>query len=132
MCTIVLRYLSAFHIVVRFSNPASGRVRLAALAREECDPKRCTARKLVRFGLVEGFVRPSRLPRGCVVLHPVGDHVLSQRDRATVEERGLAVIDSSWKRGAVPRVPRHPARALPFLVAANPVNYGKPFLLSSV
>ena len=99
---------------------------------EECDPKRCTARKLVRFGLVEGAPRAGLLPRGCVVLHPSGEHVLSPEDLRDAEARGIAVIDSSWKRGDVPRIPRHPARALPYLLAANPVNYGKPFLLSSV
>jgi len=108
------------------------RIRLSALMLEECDPKRCTARKLVRFGLAEGAPRAGLLPRGCVVLHPNGEHVLSPEDRRNAEERGIAVIDSSWKRGDVPRIPRHPARALPYLLAANPVNYGKPFLLSSV
>src|SRR2546426_12702396 len=99
---------------------------------EECDPKRCTAGKLVRCGLAEAPPRAGVLPRGCVVLHPNGEHVLSPEDRRDAEERGIAVIDSSWKRGDVPRIPRHPARALPYLLAANPVNYGKPFLLSSV
>jgi len=114
------------------SKSPPGRVRLAALALEECDPKRCTARKLMRFGLVERASGASRLPRGCVVLHPEGDRVLSTEDRSQAEGRGLAVVDSSWRRGPVPRVPRHPARSLPYLLAANPVNYGKPLQLSCV
>ena len=118
--------------MVQSSNHPATRVRLAALALEQCDPKRCTARKLIRFGLVEAASRAGRLPPGSVVLHPEGAHVLSMEDRDAVERRGLAVVDSSWKRGPVPTIPRHPARALPFLLAANPVNYGKPFLLSSV
>ena len=118
--------------MVRLSKSPPGRVRLAALALEECDPKRCTARKLMRFGLVERASGASRLPRGCVVLHPEGDRVLSTEDRSQAEGRGLAVVDSSWRRGPVPRVPRHPARSLPYLLAANPVNYGRPWLLSSV
>ena len=107
-------------------------MRLTALTLEECDPKRCTARKLIRFGLADGVPSVARLPRGAIVLHPEGDHVLSREDREVAVGRGLAVIDSSWKRGPVPRIPRHPSRALPYLLAANPVNYGKPFLLSSV
>ena len=108
------------------------RIRLAALTLEECDPKRCTAQKLHRFGLAEAVPRAAQLPRGCVVLHPEGEHVLSREDIAIAKAHGLAVVDSSWKRGPVPPIPRHPSRALPFLLAANPVNYGKPFLLSSV
>ena len=41
------------------------------------------------------------------------------------------MLDLSWKRGRFPRVPQAVPRALPYLLAANPVNYGKPFLLSS-
>ncbi len=107
-------------------------MRLYALALEECDPKRCTTRKLARFDLVELIPGRGRLPPRCVVLHPEGDRVLSREDGPEADASGLAVVDSSWKRGPVPGVPRHPSRALPFLVAANPVNYGKPFLLSSV
>ncbi len=118
--------------MVQLSKYAENRVRLSALTLEECDPKRCTAQKLIRFGLATAVSRADRLPRGAIVLHPEGDHVLSREDRAAAEARGLAVVDSSWKRGPVPQVPRHPTRALPFLLAGNPVNYGKPFLLSSV
>ncbi len=119
-------------MVVHLSkSPATG-VRLFALAFEECDPKRCTARKLARFSLADLLPRGARLPRAAVLLHPEGDHVLSPEDRRGAEAAGLGVVDSSWKRGPVPRVRGATARALPYLVAANPVNYGKPFLLSSV
>ena len=118
--------------MVQFSKSVAPPVRLLALSFEQCDPKRCTTKKLARFSLLEIVPRRGRLPAGSVVLHPEGEHVLSVQDREAVAARGLAIVDSSWKRGAVPRVPRHPSRALPFLVAANAINYGKPFLLSGV
>jgi len=107
-------------------------IRLLAYHAGQCDPKRCTSLRLHRMGLM-GFVpRPSALPRGVLLLTPNAERALSSADLPRAERRGLAVIDVSWKRGTFPSVPHAAARALPYLLAANPVNYGKPFVLSSV
>ncbi len=97
---------------------------------EECDPRRCTARKLERFGLA---VRLSSRhpPRGSIVLHPAGRFVLSAEDRVAASSRGLVALDRSWRRGNFPRA-ESGSRFLPYLVAANPVNYGTPRVLSTV
>lgn len=98
---------------------------------EQCDPKRCTGRKLVRAGLMRSL-RPSATSRG-IVLTPMADTAVSFADAETARERGVAVVDCSWAR--VDDVPfatlrGGPPRLLPFLVAANPVNYGKPLRLT--
>ena len=107
-------------------------IRLLGYHAGQCDPKKCTSLKLERFRLMTLVPRPSALPRGVVLLTPKAERALSPADAPRAEKRGLAVVDVSWKRGAFPAVPQTTPRALPFLLAANPVNYGKPFLLSSV
>ncbi len=107
-------------------------IRLVAYHAGQCDPKKCTSRRLERLGLMTFVPRPLALPRGAVFLTPEAERALSPADRPRAERRGLAIVDVSWKRGRFPPVPQASARALPYLLAANPVNYGKPFVLSSV
>ena len=106
-------------------------IRLLAYHAGQCDPKKCTALRLRRFGLMTFVPRPSSIPRGVVLLTPKADRALSPADAPRAERRGLAIIDVSWKRETFPAVPQASGRALPYLLAANPVNYGKPFVLSS-
>src|SRR2546428_3590114 len=108
------------------------RIRVVPSHAGECDRKKCTARRLGRLGLMTCVPRPSALPNGAVRLTPEADRALSPADGPRAERRGLAIVDVSWKRGKFPMVPQAVARALPYLLAANPVNYGKPFVLSSV
>jgi pre-rRNA-processing protein TSR3 len=106
-------------------------VQLAMWDFDHCDPKRCSGKKLVRMGLVKS-IRVGHKFRG-VVLSPTGERTISPSDRDLIATSGLAVVDCSWAR--VSEVPFHKIssnrdRLLPFLVAANPVNYGKPFKLN--
>lgn len=114
---------------------AVDRIRLYAYHGGQCDPKKCTARKLERLGLITFVPRPASLPAGTVLLTPATERALSPADAPRARRHGLSVLDLSWKqtekRGGFPAVPKATARALPYLVAANPVNYGKPFVLSS-
>ncbi|MCI4371380.1 MAG: DUF367 family protein [Thermoplasmata archaeon] len=108
------------------------KIRLIAFHARQCDPKRCTSLRLERLGLMTFVPRPSALPRGSILLSPNAERALSPEDTSRAIRRGLSLLDVSWKRGVFPKVPQAASRALPYLLAANPVNYGKPFVLSSV
>ena len=97
----------------------------------QCDPKRCSGRKLCRLHVIEEF-RVGHKFRG-IILTPTGNRVISPADRDIVRQGGLAVVDCSWAElDKVPfaKLPKGNERLLPFLVAANTVNYGKPYKLN--
>ncbi len=107
-------------------------IRLYVLHLNQDDPKKCTAKKLARFGYAKLTTRKSAIPAGSVILSPFTDRVLSPKDRRTAERRGITAVDCSWHNAReVFWSLRGNFRRLPFLVPVNPVNYGRPGKLSS-
>jgi pre-rRNA-processing protein TSR3 len=103
---------------------------LVAYRDNSCDPRKCTVKKLERAGFIRIVKKISQIPRNTLLLDPTAEQALSPADRSV---KSITVMDCSWEvlnTGAVSswRI----RRALPFLVAANPVNFGKPCRLSSV
>lgn len=95
----------------------------------QCDPKRCTGARLVQRGHLTRM-KLSQPFRG-LVLSAGGETAVSPADAGLLETIGLSVIDCSWARLAeIPRMKAGRHRLLPFLVAANTVNYGRPSKLS--
>jgi len=105
-------------------------VELAIRYEGDDDPKKCTARRLAKFDLATLHRSDRSTPYG-IILNPHAERALSPADRDRADQ--LVALDCSWETAeaamfTLDGVPR----ALPFLVAANPVNYGKPFRLTTV
>ena len=103
---------------------------LLAYRDNSCDPKKCTMKKLERFGMMKIVTRIPQIPKTTLLLDPTAD-VLSPADKKWVPS--ITARDCSWEvLDTTNLTPWKGRRALPFLVAANPVNFGKPFTLTSV
>ena len=97
----------------------------------QCDPKRCTGARLAKWGLLQRM--PLKQPFRGLVLSPEGKMSVSPADAEILEQKGLSVIDCSWARlSEIPfrQMQSGYHRLLPFLVAANTVNYGRPSKLT--
>ena len=101
------------------------------------DPKKCTARKLARLGHATLITRLRLIPYSPILLDPYATKVLSKEDLAVAHQHGLLAIDCSWEHAEeafqlVTRQRKVVSRALPYLIAINPVKYGKAFELSTL
>ena len=70
-----------------------------------------------------------------VVVSPKAKKIISAEDKDLLEQYGAAVVEASWNRiEEVPfgRIGGKCERLLPYLVAANPTNYGRPWRLNCV
>ena len=101
------------------------------------DPKKCTARKMDSLGLVKTHDSLDSVPRRGFLLDPNSDMILGGRDKEMVNLGcSLVVLDCSWKKinsslSLLGGNTMLEGRALPLLLAANPVSWGKVGRLSS-
>ncbi|RNF15735.1 pre-rRNA-processing protein TSR3 [Trypanosoma cruzi] len=111
------------------TNPCS--VPLAMWDFEQCDPDACSGRRLYRQNALR--LLKLREPFHGVVLTPTATEFMSPADVDIIAQFGAAVVDCSWKQlHAVPwrQMKMGAPRLLPLLIAANPVNYGRPSKLN--
>jgi pre-rRNA-processing protein TSR3 len=86
------------------------------------DPKKCTAVKLVRFGLAKKITKTSS---ATLILHPFSKKTLLNSDKTRIHS--ITGIDCSWNfaNDVFEKKFQGISRKLPPLLAGNPVNYSK-------
>lgn len=92
-----------------------------------CDPKKCSALKLSRHNLIALLHSPRQIRGRPIVLNPFASQAFSPADLVQSQKAGILVLDCSWNDAEElfqKRIRGEP-RGLPYLVAANPVNYGQ-------
>ncbi|KAL5982067.1 hypothetical protein ACLOJK_016136 [Asimina triloba] len=94
--------LGNFCDVEKEDEPKAPAIQLAMWDFGQCDVKRCTGRKLSRFGLLKEL-RVSNGFGGIVLryiklVEILSDQCVSKEDHPLIKRRGLAVVDCSWAR----------------------------------
>ncbi len=104
---------------------------------EQDDPKKCTSRRMERFGHCRMHTDIRRSPKRGILLDPLAGRLIGPDDRAGIERGGALVgLDCSWKQidesiEYLNKRTRLNGRTLPVVLAANPVSWGKPGRLSN-
>ena len=93
------------------------------------DPKKCTAAKLVRFGLAKKI---STIRSRTILLHPFSSNTLLNKEKS--KANSITGIDCSWNKAEKMFQKKYSGipRKLPPLLAGNPVNYSKINKLTTV
>ena len=107
-------------------------IKLSMLYFDQCDPKKCTGKKMERLGLLKEIKFSKNY--GGILLTPTGKKICSIEDHDIIAKKGICVIDCSWAKFEELHLDLHKieTRSLPFMVAVNPVNFGKAYKLSCV
>ena len=97
----------------------------------QCDPKKCSGKRIIKFEIVNEVNKKGI--KNSILLSPFSNKSISQSDRNYYLNNNITVVDGSWNQ--IDEIKHHfdngLPRALPFLVAANPTNFGKPTKLNS-
>ncbi len=104
-------------------------MKLQVLMFYQDDPKKCTAAKMVKFGLAQSI---KKIGNKGMVLDPFSEKTLIPQDKSLINS--IVGIDCSWNLAdrAFSKKFNGIKRKLPPLLAGNPVNYSKLNKLTTV
>ncbi len=97
-------------------------MQIQVLMLNQDDPSKCTAAKLVRFGLAS---RVRKSTKTDLILDPFSESFILKQDRELA--KSIIAIDCSWEYAQKTFMKKFQgiSRMLPPLLAGNPVNYSK-------
>ena len=110
-------------------------VKLLVYHANDDDPKKCSAKKMNRMGFANLVTSPKKIYNKMILLNPYSKKSLSPKDIELSKKNGLLAVDCSWKHAESvfeTLSEKMVNRSLPFLIAVNPVNYGKVLKLSTL
>ncbi len=134
-------FLNRFFFCLKVAFP------LYILNEKHCAPHVCTGLKLERQGLATEISGTDLIAKkgSMLLLSPFSEEVLSKND-LKYAQNGIVAIDCSWNRIKSRKDDKKELdakivaifdrtntirRALPYLVAGNPTNFGRPTILST-
>ena len=86
---------------------------------------------MLKFGLAKEAKTLHAIPKGSIVLSPFAEKALSPDD-IRYARHGLVVMDLTWTNiDEFPRPKGTNDRALPYMLASNPIHWGRPMELNS-
>ena len=101
----------------------------------EDDPKKCSAKKMKKFDLAFLTNNIKKIPKNALLLNPFSEKSISKEDLNIVRKNGIIALDCSWKNAEKSfnyfDLISH-SRSIPYLIAVNPINYGKVLKLSTL
>ena len=110
-------------------------IKLIVYHANEDDPKKCSAKKMAKFNYATLKTHIRKMPKDAILLNPFAQKSISKEDLKIAQKNGIIAVDCSWKNAESAfdyLDKKNHSRAIPFVVAANPVNYGKALKLSTI
>ncbi|RAH13636.1 MAG: DUF367 family protein [Methanobacteriota archaeon] len=113
------------------------RIRVHAIYLAQDDRKKNTAVKLSKKSKITLHENFRRIPRKGILLDPLCGKIFGPEDHLILKKRNpLVALDCSWKQiddslSSISKKTKLIHRTLPILLAANPVNWGKPTKLTT-
>ena len=72
-------------------------IKLIVFHANEDDPRKCSAKKLQKFGFIKLETNIRKIPKDTVLLNPFAEKSLSKEDKDIAEKNGILAVDCSWE-----------------------------------